>query len=215
MCNGNICPNSVPLQDIRFRNVSDLDFDISRSFKVKCDDVIGLSIYGFLFSMSVSHRLAALPTQDVFSYLLSLGPNYVKLKVHRTTSYWHWTLQGQRYPIYVELLPNFTLLCSLISHFPDNWPWSVAEVEFFFLLFFFFIEITFLEKSQMHQMTGPPNDHECCKAKCSLFILQHYPRVTNATPFALWSLVFQKIEGFDFYIGYKIWWIEDFRKKKK
>ena len=27
---------------------SDLDFDLSRSLKVKCDGVIGLPIYGFL-----------------------------------------------------------------------------------------------------------------------------------------------------------------------
>ena len=35
--------------------------------------------------MSVSHRLAAIATQNVFSYLLSLGPNNEKLKVHRMT----------------------------------------------------------------------------------------------------------------------------------
>ncbi len=30
------------------QNLSDLDFDLSRSLKVKCDSVIGLHIYGFL-----------------------------------------------------------------------------------------------------------------------------------------------------------------------
>ena len=30
------------------QNQSDLDFDLSRSFKVKCHGVIGLTIYGFL-----------------------------------------------------------------------------------------------------------------------------------------------------------------------
>ncbi len=38
----------APLQDIRLQNVSDLEFDLSKSLKVICDDVIGLSIYAFL-----------------------------------------------------------------------------------------------------------------------------------------------------------------------
>ncbi len=49
MFNGNIWPNSAaPLQETKLQNLRDLDFDLSRSFKVKCDGVIGLSIYGFL-----------------------------------------------------------------------------------------------------------------------------------------------------------------------
>ncbi len=44
MFNSNIWPNFAPLQDIRPRNLSDLDFAHSRSLKVKCDDVIGLYI---------------------------------------------------------------------------------------------------------------------------------------------------------------------------
>ncbi len=35
--------------------------------------------------MSSSHRLAVIGTQNVFSYLLSLGLNYEKLKMHRMT----------------------------------------------------------------------------------------------------------------------------------
>ncbi len=34
--------------DIRLRNLSDLELDLSRSLKVKCDSVIGLPIYAFL-----------------------------------------------------------------------------------------------------------------------------------------------------------------------
>ena len=49
MFNGNIWSNSAPLRNIRLQNLSDLDFDISRSLKVKCDGAIGLSIYGFLW----------------------------------------------------------------------------------------------------------------------------------------------------------------------
>ena len=48
MFNSNIWPNSVPLQDTKLRNLSDLDVDLSRSLKVKCDSIIGLSIHGFL-----------------------------------------------------------------------------------------------------------------------------------------------------------------------
>ncbi len=42
MINSNIESNSTPLGVISFRNLSDLDFDISRSLRVKCDSVIGL-----------------------------------------------------------------------------------------------------------------------------------------------------------------------------
>ncbi len=48
MVNSNIWPNSAPLWDIRLCNLSDLDFDLSRSLKVKCEGANGLPIYGFL-----------------------------------------------------------------------------------------------------------------------------------------------------------------------
>ncbi len=67
MFNGNIWPNSAPLQDTgtKLRNLSDFDFDLSRSLKVKCNGVIGLYIYGFPLiymsnRMSISHRLAVI-----------------------------------------------------------------------------------------------------------------------------------------------------------
>ncbi len=50
MFNSNKWPSSAPLQDRRLRNMSDLEFDLSRSLKVKCDDVIGLAIHGFLLT---------------------------------------------------------------------------------------------------------------------------------------------------------------------
>ncbi len=40
----NVWPNSATLQDIRLWNVRDLEFDLSRSLKVKCDSVTGLPI---------------------------------------------------------------------------------------------------------------------------------------------------------------------------
>ena len=68
MINSNIIlvwPNTGPLQDIRLRNLSDLGIDLWRTLKIKCDDVIGLSIHGFLmiydihsFSSQFSHVFA-------------------------------------------------------------------------------------------------------------------------------------------------------------
>ncbi len=81
--------NSSPLQDIRLRNLSDVELDLSRSLKVKCDDVLGLAIHGFLLTysnhLSNSHHLVLIATQNVFFYLLPLGPNYEKSQVHQMT----------------------------------------------------------------------------------------------------------------------------------
>ncbi len=38
----------APLRDIRLQNMSDIEFDLSRSLKVKSDGTVGLPIYGFL-----------------------------------------------------------------------------------------------------------------------------------------------------------------------
>ena len=101
-------PNSAPLQDIRLRNLGDLEFDLYRLLKVKCDDVIGLAIRSVVLIYAVitgptPTRLALMATQNVFSSLSPwLGPNYENSKVHRMTPKWHWRLKGQRYPIYVE-----------------------------------------------------------------------------------------------------------------
>ncbi len=48
MMNSNIWPNSAPLSDISFQNLSDLDIDHSRSLKVKRDSVIAPHVYAFL-----------------------------------------------------------------------------------------------------------------------------------------------------------------------
>ncbi len=91
MFDSNIWLNSAPLQDIRLWNLSDLEFDLSRLLKVKCDAIIGLAIPGFLLiysnHMPNSHHLALIATQNAFSYMyfLSLGPNYEKSQVHRMT----------------------------------------------------------------------------------------------------------------------------------
>ncbi len=68
----------APLRDIRLQNLGDLEFDLSRSIKVKSKGAVRLSIYDFLLVsnsnyMSNSHRLGV---RKIFSYLLSLGPNF-------------------------------------------------------------------------------------------------------------------------------------------
>ncbi len=47
------------------QNVSDLEFDLSRSLKVKCEGAIRLTIYGFLlmFNSNIGPNLA--PLQDI------------------------------------------------------------------------------------------------------------------------------------------------------
>ncbi len=45
----------APLQGIRLRNLTDLEFDLSRLLKVICDDVIELSIYAFLIMFNTSN----------------------------------------------------------------------------------------------------------------------------------------------------------------
>ncbi len=61
--------------------MSDLESNLSRSLKVECNGAFGLPIYDFLLVsnsnyMSNSHCLAVIATQKVFSYFLSLGPNF-------------------------------------------------------------------------------------------------------------------------------------------
>ena len=71
------------MRDIIFQNMVNhkLEFDLSRSLKVKSSGVVGLPIYDFrLVSnsnyMSDAHRLGVTATQKFFSCLLSLGPNF-------------------------------------------------------------------------------------------------------------------------------------------
>ena len=62
--------------------MSDLEFDRSRSLKVKSNGAGVHPIYDFLLLsnsnyMSNSHRLGGIATRKKFSYLLPLGPNFV------------------------------------------------------------------------------------------------------------------------------------------
>ncbi len=51
--NSNTWPNSAPLDDVRLREVSDLDFDLSRSLNVKSDGATGLARYGFILMFNL------------------------------------------------------------------------------------------------------------------------------------------------------------------
>ncbi len=46
----NLGPNHALLRYVRLQNLSDLEFDLSRSLKVKCDGEIGLILW---FSINV------------------------------------------------------------------------------------------------------------------------------------------------------------------
>ncbi len=45
--------------------MSDLEFDLSRPLKVKCDDAIGLSLYGFLLMFNSNMWPISAPLQDI------------------------------------------------------------------------------------------------------------------------------------------------------
>ncbi len=93
MVNCNLWPNSAPLRVIRHYNLSDPEFDLSRSLKVKCHGVIGLIIYGFLLFVdsnigNTEHRfspidiLFGIPCKnDVYlhtvNYIILTGKMYI------------------------------------------------------------------------------------------------------------------------------------------
>ena len=69
----------APLRDIRLQNVGDLEpFKVTQ---VKSNGAVKLPLYDFLLVsnsnyMSNAHRLVVTATRKIFSYLLSLGPNF-------------------------------------------------------------------------------------------------------------------------------------------
>ena len=130
MLNSTIWPNSAPLQDIRLRNLSDIEFDLSRSLKVKCDDVIQLVIHGFLLIYTVItcltltiYTVALIGTQNVF--LLS---RVIRRKLRKIASApndpkmtWNSKRPKVLYMLnYYPRVPNFTPFCSIKDRFLDN-----------------------------------------------------------------------------------------------
>ncbi len=65
---------------ITVQNLGDLEFDLSRSLKVRSNGAVGLRIYNFLLvcnsnHTTLSHHLGVVATGNFFSYLVLLGPN--------------------------------------------------------------------------------------------------------------------------------------------
>ncbi len=54
----NIWPNPASLRAMIFQNLSELDIDLSRRLKVKCDGFIELPTYGFLLICIVTNYLS-------------------------------------------------------------------------------------------------------------------------------------------------------------
>ncbi len=85
MINSNIGPNLAPLRDIRLWNPSDLDLDLLRSFKVKSNTAVGLSIYEFLSVSNSNHKphVYLSPFRrhmrlKIFSLSLIIGPKFCR-----------------------------------------------------------------------------------------------------------------------------------------
>ncbi len=80
----------APLRPIRLQNLGDFEFDISMSLKVKFNGAVELFIYDFLLVSNSNymnshcllavHGLGVIATLKIFSYLLSLGPNFKNCK---------------------------------------------------------------------------------------------------------------------------------------
>ena len=65
MFNSKIGPKYSLLRDIKLQNLGDLEFDLSRSLKVKCESAIGLPIYGLLLMFNSSIWPNWAPLQDI------------------------------------------------------------------------------------------------------------------------------------------------------
>ncbi len=65
MVDSNIGSDVAPLRDMMLSNLSDLDFDLSRSLKVKSGQVIGLPIYGFLLMVNNNIGPNSAPLRDM------------------------------------------------------------------------------------------------------------------------------------------------------
>ncbi len=61
----------IPCRSPSTQNLSDLDFDLSRSLKVKSGDVIGLAIYGFLLMVDSNIGSDVAPLRDMMLSNLS------------------------------------------------------------------------------------------------------------------------------------------------
>ncbi len=58
-------PDVAHLWDIRLQNLSDTEFDLSRSLKVKCEGATGLTISGFLFIFNTNIGTNLAPLREI------------------------------------------------------------------------------------------------------------------------------------------------------
>ena len=65
MFNSNIGPDSSPSRDIRLLSLGDLEFDLSRSLKDKCNGDIGLPTCGFLLMFNSNIGPNQAPLRDI------------------------------------------------------------------------------------------------------------------------------------------------------
>ena len=105
MVKSNIGPNLASLRDIRLRHLCDLEFDLSRSLKVKSSGAVGLSIYDFLLItnsnyMSTSHSLRDI---CIFIYIFFSQPLIIGPKVCPPPSHHHHQLGGGGSNISLEM----------------------------------------------------------------------------------------------------------------
>ncbi len=104
--------------------------------------------------MSNSHRLTPIATQNVFSWILSLGPNNIVRKIASALNDPNMTLnaKAQRYPIYAKILPtspSFTSFYSTIVRFQIN--------EVFDFSIGYNCELKRLEKNRKLKISKTPN----------------------------------------------------------
>ncbi len=71
MFNIYIWPNSATLRDIRYQNVSDLDIDLPRSLKVKCNCNNGIHMYALILIFNSNICPNPAPLQDIRLWNLS------------------------------------------------------------------------------------------------------------------------------------------------
>ena len=109
-----------------------MTLNLTLQLKIKCDIFNGLAARGSYWYMYIQSHVQLSPFSShthskCFLLSLTIRPKLRKSQVHRMTSKWPWMLNGQNYPIYVELLPTclkFTPFCSTVARLPDNLSFS-------------------------------------------------------------------------------------------
>ncbi len=124
LVNNSIWLNSAPLWDMRLQNVTDLDFDLSRSRKVKSNGAVGTPDIWLLISVVISHM-------SIFRHLTVIG-----FWIFSPISY-HWTKILARTPTRSPgwfYSKSYMVSClGQRESSPHNWHWLL---EILFEIFF-------------------------------------------------------------------------------